>query len=297
MSPFLWKNINVVSGWWQLKYFLFFTPTTWGQIDPIWLSHNFSNELVQPPTDVCIISEAYQRLPGSAEPNFHGKISPNLPGGRSQLSTIQLPIPEDGIFECLWEEEIWIFYPVTSPGGEMGATLLIFADMGFFTVHTLLLVDLVYMLLVGEMCTFLEKCFDLDSWNVSKRFVQQPAAGSRDRVATQLRRFPEFVFCMAKKKTWALIKKMIADCIFFSPQITEITWKIMKTPSRLTCVCPAHWRLVSRISVGTEGELKEYTYVMENRDMPKTVLEDVTETWRFGWWNVVGFCLGCWRAK
>lgn len=48
--------------------------------------------------------------------------------------------------------------------------------------------------------------------------------------------------------------------------------------------CPAHGRLVSRISVGTEGELKEYTYVMENRDMPKTVLEDVdTETWRFGW--------------
>jgi len=30
--------------------------------------------------------------------------------------------------------------------------------------------------------------------------------------------------------------------------------------------------------VGTEGELKEYTYVMENRDMPKTVLEDVSET-------------------
>ena len=57
--------------------------------------------------------------------------------------------------------------------------------------------------------------------------------------------------------------------------------------------CPAHGRLVSRISVGTEGELKEYTYVMENRDMPKTVLEDVdTETWRFGWWNVVGFLFG-----
>ena len=141
----------------------------------------------------------------------------------------------------------FLLYHKGGDGGEMGE-LSKSRRYGFFTVHTLLLVDLVYMLLVGEMCAFLEKCFDLDSWNVSKRFVQQPAAGSRDRVATQLRRFPEFVFCMAKKKTWALIKKMIADCIFFSPQITERTWKIMKTPSRLTCVCPADWRWEPRAS-------------------------------------------------
>lgn len=59
----------------------------------------------------------------------------------------------------------------------------------------------------------------------------------------------------------------------------------MKTPSRLTCVPaqPIGGPSVPNLG-GTEGELKEYTYVMENRDMPKTVLEDVdTETWRFGW--------------
>ena len=42
-----------------------------------------------------------------------------LPGGSSQLSTIQLPIPEDGIFECLWEEEME-FCSCYITGGEMG---------------------------------------------------------------------------------------------------------------------------------------------------------------------------------
>ena len=47
-----------------------------------------------------------QRLPGSAEPTSFRQELANSLGGKSQLSTIQLPIPEDGIFECLWEEEM-----------------------------------------------------------------------------------------------------------------------------------------------------------------------------------------------
>ena len=117
MSPFLWKNINVVSGWWQLKYFLFFTPTTWGQIGSnLTFRIIFHMSWVQPPNGCVSFRRLYQRLPGSAEPDFHGKTC-QLPGGSSQLPTIQLPIPEDGIFECLWEEEIWIFFPITSLGG------------------------------------------------------------------------------------------------------------------------------------------------------------------------------------
>ena len=49
-------------------------------------------------------------------------------GGKSQLSTIQLPIPEDGIFECLWQEEIWIFFYLLHHrggwGGDGGALLI-----------------------------------------------------------------------------------------------------------------------------------------------------------------------------
>ena len=37
------------SGWWQLKYFVYFHPELWGRFNPFWRAY-FSDGLVQPPT-------------------------------------------------------------------------------------------------------------------------------------------------------------------------------------------------------------------------------------------------------
>ena len=39
----------IFAGWWQLKYFFYFHPETWGKMNPFWRSI-FSDGLVQPPT-------------------------------------------------------------------------------------------------------------------------------------------------------------------------------------------------------------------------------------------------------
>ena len=48
----------ILSGWWQLKYFLIFTPNLWGD-DPIWRAY-FSNGLKETTTQLCYYTNCSQ---------------------------------------------------------------------------------------------------------------------------------------------------------------------------------------------------------------------------------------------
>ena len=168
-------------------------------------------------------------------------------GGSSGQLPIQLPIPEDGIFECLWEEEM-DFYP---------------GNISFGDVH------------------LLEECLDLDSY--VSRFVklalmqdpetEWPPSGSN---VTALNCDPKmraliiylhiFTYICSICLTKSFPNKHAPSC----PSSCVLLWspKIWLPAQRDRNSCAKHSAF--------EGELKEYTYVMENRDMPKTVLEDAS---------------------